>query len=334
MERKISRRVFIAGTILSSIALGIRLSNGIAMEERQTNFVPVDVTPIPQVTPEAFGIENINWPEAVVTQSSTVIQNEPLLEEIEFQEQKRFFLNLAKLSKPEPTSTPIPTPTPTLTPFPTPTPTPKPTPTEIIANLAGSFIWRGDANKPNVAITIDDGWWDESIVKVTQILRETKTKLTLFVPGQAINAYPKLWRELDSIGCKIECHSYTHRFDVAKLSVEDILDEIDRSQAVLDKVLGRHEPFSFYRPAGGAMSENIVKALKLRNLRGVIWTLSGEGTSKIATPETVTNRILSLAGNGYITLHHFLKNDADALKPIILGLRAKGLTPCRLDETV
>jgi peptidoglycan/xylan/chitin deacetylase (PgdA/CDA1 family) len=198
--------------------------------------------------------------------------------------------------------------------------------------LAGSFIWRGDINKPKVAITIDDGWWEEPIVKITDVLKETKTRLTLFIPGQAINAYPKLWRELDNVGCKIECHSYSHRFDMAKLSVEEITEEIDRSQAVLDRVLGRHEPFSFYRPVGGAISENIVKALKLRNLRGVIWTLSGQGTSSVATPETVTQRILSIAGNGYITLHHFIKNDAEALRPIILGLRAKGLTPSRLDE--
>jgi peptidoglycan-N-acetylglucosamine deacetylase len=297
MERIISRRLFIAGTILGSIALCNRLGKVLAMEESQAGRVSVVATPTPQVTPEATR-----------TSVSAFKPSEPLLEEAEIFKQKKEMRDLSKLSKPTPTSP------------------------EIVTNLAGNFIWRGDINKPKVAITIDDGWWGEPIIKITDILRETKTKLTLFIPGQAINAYPTIWRELDSLGCKIECHSYTHRFDVAKLSVEEIIDEIDRSQVVLDKVLGRHEPFSFYRPAGGAMSENIVKALKLRNLRGVIWTLSGFGTSPEATPETVANRILSLAGNGCITLNHFLKNDADALKPIILGLRAKGLTPCRLEE--
>lgn len=325
MERTLSRRIFVAGAFaLGLTALGDQLNKGFLMEENKEEFVPVEATPVPLVTPEVYKVEKVDWPEATVTPVTSIIPSWSTQEEAEIYKQKRELLNLTKL--PTPTQTPAPTltPTPTLTPI----------PTEIIANLASSFIWRGDANKPNVAITIDDGWWEDSIVKITQILKETKTKLTLFIPGQAIKAYDKLWRELVNIGCKIECHSYTHRFDVAKLPVEDILDEIDRSQAVLDQVLGRHEPFSFYRPAGGAMSENIVKALKLRNLRGVIWTLSGEGTSKIATPETVTQRILSLAGNGYITLHHFSENDAGALKPIILGLRAKGLTPSRLDEVV
>lgn len=205
---------------------------------------------------------------------------------------------------------------------------------ETFPNLANKFLWRGDSRKAKVAITIDDGWWEEAIVKTTEVLKSTKTSLTLFVPGQAILAFPGRWRELVNLGCKIECHSYTHRFDVAKLSVEEIVDEIDRSQEALNNVLGKPAPFTFYRPVGGTISENIYKALETRNLKGVIWTMSGFGTSSVATPETVSQRILSLANNGYITLHHFIKNDALALEPIISGLKAKGLTPSRLEEVL
>lgn len=112
------------------------------------------------------------------------------------------------------------------------------------------------------------------------------------------------------------------------------MEEIERSQNALDKALGRSLPFEFFRPPGGNISENTVKALKQKGLRGVIWSLSGWGTSPIATPRSVADRILSLAGNGDITLHHFINNDVEVLERIIDGLRNKGLSPVTLREVL
>jgi peptidoglycan/xylan/chitin deacetylase (PgdA/CDA1 family) len=279
-------------------------------------------TATPEVPQPTFTVQKVDWPTVTATEVVRPAENTatptpyPVIplstpDEAEIPGRKKRILRTETAS---------------------PTATATPTSKEAFDNLSRQFIWRGDINKPKVAVTIDDGWWEGPIVKITEVLKEMGVKLTFFIPGQAINAFPKLWRGLDGLGCKFECHSYSHSFGMEKFTVEQLLGEIDRSQAALDQVLGRHEPFSFYRPVGGTINENIVRALKMRNLRGVIWTLSGEGTSKIATSETITKIILAKAGNGFITLHHFNDADAGALKPIIQGLAAKGLTTTRLDE--
>lgn len=256
----------------------------------------------------------------------------------------------------EPTSTQIPEPTPTFVAFvgelhnrkkvaaatATITATPTPLATESL-RLADQFIWRGNPNKPNVALTFDDGWWPEQIVKFIEIIKKTNTPLTVFLAGQAIDAiekaeknqpYRSLIRQLDELGCEFGCHSYAHEPDFAYKSVGDIVSSIEKSQIALDNAVGRHIPFRFFRPPGGAISWNMVEALKKTGLKGVIWTLSGEGTSPTTTSSSIHDRIVGNSANGFITLQHFIDKDTGALEPIINDLRGKGLNPTTLSNTL
>lgn len=205
---------------------------------------------------------------------------------------------------------------------------------ENLKSLREKYIWYGDRRKPFVALTFDDGWTASQIQRFTDILQETSVRLTVCPTGQAIENNRKLWLKLYQIGCEFGGHSYTHRKDFASLSVTGMVEEMGASQNSLDKALGRHVPYKFFRPPGGAMSWNMVEALKQTNQRGVIWSLSSEGTGTGNASTYVTNRILSQAKGGHITLHHFIEPDVSALKKIIEGLKAKGLTPVTLSEAL
>lgn len=256
---------------------------------------------------------------------------------------------------PSPTFSPTPKPenTPTL-PKPTPRPTnqevvelpikrvpPKPPPTETptvvipsreIKDLRKEFIWQGNPAKPAVALTFDDGWWASQVEAFKNTLKETGVKLTVFPVGRKIDEFPSLWKELYDLGCEFGCHTYTHRFGMDQLSADEILSEIDQSQKALNNALGKNVPFQFFRPVGGAISENIVKALRARSIQGVIWTLSGEGTSPIANPDYVYKRITTLSKNGFIVLEHFIQNDTEALKRVVTELKRENLPPLKLSQ--
>lgn len=253
---------------------------------------------------------------------------------------------IAPRSTPDPTETreprpPRPTSTATSTPRPRPTSTaqkagptaeatPSPTPTK---SLNDYFVWRGDINKPNVALTFDDGWFQ--VENLLNALKDTKTRLTLFPTGQAL-ANPdniNFWRGLRAIGCEFGCHSYTHS-PVERQTSDQIIEEINRSQQQINKTMGQNTPFTCYRPPYGGRSWNLVEALKKTSLTGYIWSFSSEGTSILSSPWQVEQRIVNFVKNGDIVLQHFNYNDVTNMAQIIDGLRKRGLNPTTLREVV
>ncbi len=205
----------------------------------------------------------------------------------------------------------------------------KDTPVELIIEpkLRDQFIWRGNPGLSNVALTFDDGF--SQVRNCLSVLKNTETRLTVFPTGQAINADPKVWKEMYDWGCDFGCHTYSHSY-IERLSVDEIVGEINRSQNALDIAIGKSAPYRFFRPPGGGMSWNVVEAMKKTGLTGVIWTLSSEGTSKIATPASTYNRVATLSGKGFIVLQHFNYNDVASLEQTILTLRQRKLNPTPL----
>lgn len=227
---------------------------------------------------------------------------------------------------------------------------PEATPTVVILGnetpetLKRFFIYKGDSSKPRLALTFDDGYIKASIQQFIDIITSKEIqalgpRFTLFLVGEVMERYPDLVKTLYNLGCKIECHSFSHPKDFALLSVDEILREIDLSQKAKNKAIGKNEDFRLFRPPGGNISESIVLALQARNLKGVIWNYSGHGTSPIATPQYVIDRIMSLAQKGReswgsISLHHFIKNDTEALRQILLDLGKLGIRAVTVDELI
>lgn len=195
------------------------------------------------------------------------------------------------------------------------------------------FIWKGNPNKPNVALTFDDGWLQ--VENLLNALKETKTRLTLFPTGQALANPANIvsWKGLLALGCEFSCHSYTHD-PVENQTTDQIVGEIRRSQQELNKTMGQNVPYAYYRPPYGGRSRNLVEALKITRLTGYIWSFSSDGTSILSSPWLVQQRIVNNVKSGDIVLQHFNYNDVTNLAQIIDGLRKKGLTPTLLREVV
>jgi len=55
------------------------------------------------------------------------------------------------------------------------------------------ILW--DLTQPNVAITIDDGYWVESIKYMLDLFEKYKVKATFFVIWECLKMHPELWRK-------------------------------------------------------------------------------------------------------------------------------------------
>ena len=65
---------------------------------------------------------------------------------------------------------------------------------ELIPKIKEPIIL-GDLTQPNVAITIDDGYWVESIRYMLKLFEEYDVKATFFVIWECLKMHPELWRK-------------------------------------------------------------------------------------------------------------------------------------------
>lgn len=70
------------------------------------------------------------------------------------------------------------------------------------------ILW--DLTQPNVSITIDDGYWVESIEYMLDLFEKYDVKATFFVIWECLKLHPKLWRRAAQNGHEICNHTATH----------------------------------------------------------------------------------------------------------------------------
>ena len=70
------------------------------------------------------------------------------------------------------------------------------------------ILW--DLTKPNVAITIDDGYWVESIKYMLDLFEEYDVKATFFVIWDCLKLHPELWKKAVQQWHEICNHTATH----------------------------------------------------------------------------------------------------------------------------
>ena len=92
---------------------------------------------------------------------------------------------------------------------------------------------------PCVALTFDDGPHPEQSAKLLDILKERGVRTTLFMVGQACEKHPELLRRAFVEGHEIGNHTWTHP-SLTKLGTPEVLDELDRTSAIIGAVTGRN----------------------------------------------------------------------------------------------
>ena len=70
------------------------------------------------------------------------------------------------------------------------------------------ILW--DLTKPNVAITIDDGYWVKSIEYMLDLFEKYNVKATFFVIWECLKLHPKLWKRAAQQGHEICNHTAHH----------------------------------------------------------------------------------------------------------------------------
>ena len=203
------------------------------------------------------------------------------------------------------------------------------------ATWFGGGAVHGPRNIGQVALTFDDGPNFSASEKVMAILDAHGVKGTFFEVGKAIDAAPKITRALYNDGQLLGNHSYEH--DQWRW-LDPAYPELQRTQAAFQRAIGTCPVL--YRPPHGDRTPFLAQVVRDHHMQMVLWSASA-GDWATNDAHLVARRILDGARPGAILLlHDGLDGNPSANRtvlvralPLILdGLRAKGLTPVRLDH--
>ncbi|MDR0270030.1 polysaccharide deacetylase family protein [Paenibacillus sp.] len=197
-------------------------------------------------------------------------------------------------------------------------------------DLGAEPIYRGNPNKPMVALMINVAWGNEFIVPMLDILDEEKVKATFFFDGSWLKKNPELAKEIQKRGHELENHAYTHP-NMSQLSEYRASMEISKTQKLLKESLGVDN--KWFAPPSGDFNQQTVRIAHGLGLKTVLWTLDTVDWRK-PPADSIINKISNEVQAGSLILMHPTASSSKALKGMIRVIKNKGLIPGTVGQTL
>jgi peptidoglycan/xylan/chitin deacetylase (PgdA/CDA1 family) len=191
-------------------------------------------------------------------------------------------------------------------------------------------ISSGPRNRPEVALTFDDGPDPETTPALLDLLDRHRVKAAFFIVGKRMDRYPALAQELLFRGHEIGCHSHRHDVFLGLKTAAAVENDLNRARNALARIGVR--PLAF-RPPVGILTPRIGKALQGAGMYAVTFSRRGwdGGNRRI---QRLSERILGRLSAGDVILLHDTKPKAafrqdrwlDEVEKIIVGIHRRNLS--------
>ena len=190
-----------------------------------------------------------------------------------------------------------------------------------------------------VALTFDDGPWDESTDAILDVLEENGAKATFFTIGNQIADHTSQIQREKELGCQVCTHSWDHAsgsgqgVNLTYMSDEEQTEEIQKGYEAIREALGE-EPSHVIRAPGGNYYGSIVNTLKTYVDAEIGWDVDTEDW-RLPGSEAIYERIMS-ATDGQIVLMHDGGGDrsqtVEAVRRAVPELISQGYRLVTIDE--
>lgn len=94
-----------------------------------------------------------------------------------------------------------------------------------------------DTGEKIAYLTFDDGPSEVVTPQILDTLKSEKIKATFFVLGNRVGYYPEIVKREFQEGHYIANHGYTHQYNLIYQSVEDVIDEYNKTEDVIKQAL-------------------------------------------------------------------------------------------------
>ena len=187
--------------------------------------------------------------------------------------------------------------------------------------------------EPKVSLSFDAAWGNEDTGRILEILDKHDVKVTFFMTGGWVEAYPEDVKAILAAGHDLGNHSENHK-NMSKISDSDKKDEIMKVHNKVKELTG-YEMYLF-RPPYGDYDNAVVKVTKNCGYYPIQWdvdSLDWKDYGADSIIKTVCGH--KHLGNGSIILcHNGAKFTADALDTLITDLKGKGFELVPISELI
>jgi len=198
-----------------------------------------------------------------------------------------------------------------------------------------------------VALSFDDGPREKYTPRVLDVLAAHGVPATFFVCGRRVKLRPDLTRRIVDEGHVLGNHTWSHPA-LSRLSRRKIIDQFDRTQAIIDEALGRSYFIRYYRPpfgnpwfsrslAGKMARKRVAQVVDQRNGVIALWQLrccdTVPGNNKNSILGHVRKSLRRRSG-GVLCMHDANVHTLNALPEIISMIRDAGLKIVSLNQIV
>lgn len=184
-------------------------------------------------------------------------------------------------------------------------------------------------SEKKIALTFDDGP-NEITLLVLDVLKKYNAKASFFCIGKNIEAHPDILKRTIEEGHTIGNHSYSHSpfFDFYRK--EQVIAEIERTDALIESVLGK-KPILF-RPPYGVTNPSIRRALTVTKHKTIGWNIrSLDGIIK--NEKFILDRIIKrIKPGGIVLLHDTSIQTVNVLEQLLSFLQKNNYTVVPLEE--
>lgn len=190
-----------------------------------------------------------------------------------------------------------------------------------------------------VALTFDDGPWEDYTPQILDILKENEAKATFFTVGTRVAALPDIVKRAYDEGHQICTHTWDHASGSGKgisldyMTPEEQLAEVLDGYAIIEETTG-HEASHVIRVPGGNFTEATASILVGVVSSEIGWNVDTNDWQKPGA-NVVQDRIMQVSPGNIVLMHDGggdRSQTVDALRAALPKLREQGYRFITMDE--
>lgn len=184
-----------------------------------------------------------------------------------------------------------------------------------------------------IALSFDAAWGNEDTGQILEILERQDVKVTFFMTGGWVEAYPEDVKRIYEAGHELGNHSENH-LNMSELSAEEIDEEIMLVHNRVKEITGCD--MILFRPPYGDYDNDVITGVEKCGYYAIQWnvdSLDWKNYGRDSIIKTVTCH--KNLGNGSIILcHNGAKYTADALEDMIIALKEQGYSFVKISDLI